>query len=125
MSNNVKTLYRIERPCTGGMWYNADGTFNPIICSIPYAKARSLDMSVDKGWYFNNGYVWKSSVDTLSNLIDWFPEQDIKALLDKGFKVYKITSSICKEDVNQFLYTEAGTISKVEIDFLKELLNGV
>lgn len=119
----TKTLFRIQRPCGGGMRYNADGSFNPIILTIPNAKAKDLDMSLDQEHYFKGDHIWKSSTSTKEDLISWFPIEDIQNLIKIGFNIYQLESNQYIVEDTQILYTESGLISKVRIENVKEFFN--
>lgn len=84
----MKTFYRIANTDTNqGLWYNIDGAFTGLIHNqFDFCALHQLPMPFDKNI---SGYL--SATETLDELFDWFPVDDIIRLSEHGYlaTVYK------------------------------------
>jgi len=77
----MHTLYRVGSPTGQGLWYEADGEFNPLIKTLSNAKCRDMPMGHDPDLVGG----WISATDSLPGLSDWFSHEDALELKERGY----------------------------------------
>ena len=114
---NAKTVYRIENvEHMHGMWYDASGTFDPIIQGLcPNSLAKDLPMDYNPKHKMNKKD-WYSAGKSVENMNYWFSRQDAETLLNNGFKLYKFVVTEFYEMEMECLFTREGVIEQTEID---------
>ena len=118
--------YRVIHPeRKSGMWYTADGIYNP----VPYAKTANTPMDYCER-FSRGGKQWLSAAESIQNLLDWFSAEDILWLHDNlGCGVFEIEATECEKLVAskngvktvQLIYTQESVVSQKNItaEFLK------
>lgn len=86
----VKKFYRVCNSGTyRGLWYNYDGTFSGIIHD-DFNFCTNSDLKMD----FDPKLVgWLSSADTLENIWEWFPREDVLELQKRGWYIHEFEAS--------------------------------
>jgi hypothetical protein len=83
-------LYRVENPLSQqGLWYRADGMFNPFIKTLTNALARDLPMGFDPQFKVE-GLNWISACDNLPDMRNWFSTQDLQELEARGYSLFEV-----------------------------------
>lgn len=108
-----KTIYRYENPTTQvGMWYNANGEFNPFIVNLTDGKAKELPMPYNP-LQKKDGKDWYSGVGDLESFVHWFSVQDKKELIEAGYKLYRFVVTEWQELDTEVLFTRESIVEQV------------
>lgn len=88
--NNSITLYRVDNP-TGDqqLWYNRDGSFNPVVEKLSSGRLVPLPMTYDEK-YGKDGFRWISAASTIENLREWICLEDAKDLQASGYHILRL-----------------------------------
>ena len=85
----MSTLFRVENPETMvGLWYNERGEKTDFILTIPNAQSAAMPMEFDAA--VKDGGDWFSACDSLEDMRNWFSVQDVSALHEIGYKLYRL-----------------------------------
>ena len=102
--NHSRIFYRIgHKDNSQGLWYDCNGNFTGLIHNVfNFCINKNLQMPFDKELIG-----WISATDSLDDLFNWFPIQDIIELEKHGYNIcvykakkvkeYKNHLVICKE----------------------------
>lgn len=108
-------VYRIENPETHhGMWYQADGTYDPFIKTLSEGISKGLPMEYNAK-HNKDGFKWFSGCKSLRQLTMWFSNKDIEELLYSGYRLYELECSQYMEEVNEVLFTREGIEKRTEL----------
>lgn len=107
---NTLIVYRIEHGAgQHGMWYRADGTYDPFIKTVPNAKSAELPMDPDKR-YGQRGRRWYSAAGSIEAMHYWFTAEDAKALAAAGYEVFEFEVSEYIVEEFQVIFTRESVI---------------
>ena len=117
---STKTLFRLERKSGDGMWYNADGTFNPSIRTIcPGSINATIPMDYSE-LYKRDGKVWNSACDNLDSLYAWFPKKDMIKLVDNGFMLFEyVVTNWVEIEKGEIIFSQDSVITKTLLPSFK------
>ena len=107
-----KIVFRIERDNLNGMWYDADGSYNGFIHSLPDGKAASLPMDYDKDVCRKKLI---SGTVSLKQMSLWFSDADKAELGRQGFKMTKYRVKKMKRTNTQCFFRRDDVIGREEI----------
>lgn len=87
---NMKTFYRIADTDTNqGVWYNMSGQFTGLIHSkFNFCKLHALPMPFDP-----DIVNYLSATESLDELFNWFPKEDIIRLSEYGYQITEYKSA--------------------------------
>jgi nicotinic acid mononucleotide adenylyltransferase len=108
-------IYRVENPDTEqGLWYRQDATFNPFIRQLTKAKCRDLPMEFDE-LYSAEGKAWYSGTDSIAQMQDWLPWQDLVELQHLGYGLYEYDVHEWKHVPGHIIYTREAIIASRQL----------
>lgn len=114
----IKTIFRIETPeDKNGMWYNKDGVFEKrihILC--PNGLAKDFPMPLNLELHRKDGEIWNSGGKSIENMHQWFTVEDVKSLINNGFKLFQFNVNMFQELENEILFCRKGVLTQKEID---------
>ena len=111
----TKTLYRIEKPEGGGMWYNFKGEPEGDIFRLcPDSKAVDIPMGY-KSIHYDFGKKWQSAGDSIPMMQYWFTRRDAERLLAGGFKLIEMECTEYRALEHEVLFTKDGVVSVKEL----------
>jgi len=86
----MKRFYRVCNTETQqGLWYQFNGLVSGLIHNeFNFCKHNSLAMDFD-----SNLVGWLSATDSLDDLYNWFPQEDIKRLQEHGWFIHVYESN--------------------------------
>jgi hypothetical protein len=109
------TIYRVENPNTEqGLWYSHDAKFNPLIRQLSNAKCRDLPMGFDE-LYSAQGRAWYSGTDSIEQMQDWLPWQDLVELQHLGYGLYELDVQEFKQVPGHVIYTRESIIASRQL----------
>lgn len=114
MTDTIK-VYRIEHALgEHGMWYRADGTYDPFIKTVPNAKSADLPMDPDER-YGQRGRRWYSAAANIDLMHYWFTAQDAMELAKAGYEVFEFEVSEYIVEEFQTIFTRESIVKKTPI----------
>tara|TARA_R110000796_G_scaffold248124_3_gene374576 strand:- start:745 stop:1107 length:363 start_codon:yes stop_codon:yes gene_type:complete len=98
-----KTFYRVANTTTNqGLWYDIDGNFTGLIHKeYDFCRSNVLPMPFDENVV---GYL--SCTDTLDDLFEWFPMEDIIRLEKGGYYLTVYESEDYKSYHNHWVFNQ-------------------
>lgn len=113
----ARTIYRIETPGSKhGMWYNEHGIFQKsidILC--PNGIAKDFPMPLNLELHRKDGEIWNSGMRSIEQSRHWFTTDDVKNLMNKGFKLFQFEVIMFQDLENETLFCRRGIIGQKEI----------
>lgn len=117
-------IYRLEHKVTSaGMWYRADGSFDPIICSLTDGISAGLPMEFDER-YGAQEKRWLSGCPSIDVLRSWFSDRDVFELVDAGYGLFEFSVNEYVVEEMQTLFTREGIQSVKPLDW-HSVLGGI
>lgn len=114
MSGTI-VVYRIEHGAEKhGMWYRADGTYDPFIKTLPNAKSASLPMEPDER-YGRRGRRWYSAAASVELMHHWFTAEDARALAAAGYEVFEFEVSEYLVEEFQVIFTRESVVRRTPV----------
>lgn len=111
----MNTVYRVVNPdAPTGLWYDKDGSWNPVIQRLGKAKSADLPMGFDPNMRLD-GKAWLSATTRLEELLDWFSINDLVLLSYMGYGIWEFEVSSYREVPGHVVITEDDVISAVRI----------
>lgn len=108
-------IYRIENDDTQhGMWYRADGTFDPFIFRLTEGKSANLPMEFDPR-YGKDGLRWISAGASVQQMQHWFSTRDAVELFQAGYRLFEFDAMQVIVEKYQVLFTREGVKARKEI----------
>lgn len=108
-------VYRIENSASQhGMWYRADGSYDPFIKTIPNAKSADLPMEPHER-YGQRGRRWYSAAASIELMHYWFTKEDAQALAAAGYEVFEFEVSEYIVEEFQVIFTRESIIRQTLI----------
>jgi hypothetical protein len=101
-------LYRIEHPKTEkGMWHTKRSRIHhtPLVTLLTNQEIAKLPMP-DSDEYRHGGLEWFSAVPTVEMLNEWFTVNDMRELVDLGFKIYEFEAHVCRTLEMEIIFTK-------------------
>lgn len=115
-----KTFYRVANVTTNqGLWYNIDGEFTGLIHKkYSFCRSNILPMPFDENVI---GYL--SCTDTLEELFEWFPKEDIIKLEEHGYYLTVYESIDYKPYHNHWVFNQynATVIKTIPMESIKTI----
>lgn len=117
MVQTKREIYRIERRNSmNGMWYTAEGKFEPIIQDLcPNSIAKDFPMGYSKD-HKTNGKNWYSAVKNKKDMHYWFSKEDATNLINNDFKLMRYLVKEWIEKEHEILFTRESIIFEEEIN---------
>lgn len=107
-------VFRIENPLSKhGMWYRADGTFDPFILKLTEGRSKHLPMEFDER-YRKDGN-WFSAGASRKQMNQWFSPLDAFELTQNGYSLFEFTVDKYKVEEHQVLFLRGGIIKSESI----------
>lgn len=102
-----KKYYRLAHIKTGqGLWYNSQGEFTGLIHNeFNFCKNNSLPMPFDP-----KIVGWLSAVETLEDLFNWFPKEDILILENYGYFITEYRAKKVRKYKNHLIICQKTSI---------------
>lgn len=112
-------ILRIENSTTrAGMWYSESGDYDPVIKTIPNAKARDLPMGFDIDKYRKDNKIWVCGCYSFELLEQWFSKNDRIELYARGYALFEFETDDFIIEEHQVLYTPVSVAKKLLIENL-------
>lgn len=110
-------LYRVDNSKSDQqLWYNRDGSFNPVVQELSSQRLVPLPMVYDEK-YGKDGLRWISAASSLDNLKQWICESDAKELELKGYRILKVKVTQYDFWENHAVFTWESVLEKEELLF--------
>lgn len=105
--NEIKRFYRVCREFNyQGLWYKPNGEFSGLIHNkYDFCKSSQLEMPYDP-----EIVGWLSTTDTLEDLYNWFPKDDILRLQGHGFFIYEYWADVYRPHQNHWVVCQDSSI---------------
>lgn len=108
-------IYRIENEETmHGMWYRADGVYEPFINRLTDGKSKDLPMGFHERYHKEN-LNWYSGCTDINLMRSWFSDSDAFELYSNGYRLFEFQSKQFAAEDYQTLFTREGILTKEEI----------
>lgn len=121
-------VYRVVNPdAPTGLWYNKDGSWNPVITQILQggAKSAGLPMGFDPEMV-KDGHAWLSATTRKEELLDWFSIDDLVVLSTMGYGIWEFDVTFYREVPGHVVIVEDAILSATRIpliSYLEEVQN--
>lgn len=119
--SEMKVFYRVGNTDTNqGLWYDYEGNFTGLIHNeFNFCKHNELPMPFDEEVV---GFL--SATDSLDELWNWFPKEDIKRLEEHGYMIHIYHTNDIKFYKNHWLISQENSVlhSKVRLHELEDIL---
>lgn len=106
---NKKIFYRLGTTDKSGMWYDQNGNFHGAMNSPAFSMLKNHSLKMP---YCSDTVGYLSAVETIDELLLWFPKEDLKILEPLGFKIlkYEATDYKLNKKYNHWLINEDSSI---------------
>ena len=103
----MKTFYRVANNETQqGLWYDFNGNFTGLIHeTFNFCKNSSLSMPFD-----SEISGWLSATETLDELYNWFPKEDLIKLEKQGYFITVYQASDFKKSHNHWIISQETSL---------------
>lgn len=110
-------VYRVVNPdAPTGLWYNKDGSRNPIIQKILNGGAKSAGMAMDFDPNMQlDGKAWLSATVRKEELLDWFSLDDLVTLIALGYGIWEFDVLFYREVPGHVVIVEEAIVSATRI----------
>lgn len=117
-------LFRIENQSSyQGLWYDKNGSFQPLIDRLADGKARDMPMGFDPD-FGADGHRWYSACESIPALSCVFSLGDVIELEGLGYSLYRFGVSRFRTNDWHALFTREDVVDqqKVDLGILKRAL---